>query len=276
MNSFIFPLELNVWRETRDTLQKYCRLVGAIRETLSRPKPHSLHTSLLICKNGFTTSSLPKNPSSQDQSFEVIIDLVLKKLRIESNYREPLYVALTGQSLNALCDETCSLLNDIGVQTTLDRPSFIDGVRGRFETKSIEDYWELTTNVSNIFKVIKNELRGKSSSVHLRPDDLSINLTWFDKETKEGKEGKDIFAEQVEFGFSTGDENIPETYFYVCAFPDTEVLRKFYSPHTFVWSKENLMMATLPFSKITSASSSEETILAFFKRILPLFKNSEN
>ena len=273
MNSFIYPLALNVWRETRDTLQKYCRLVGAIRETLSKPKLHSLHTSLLVCKNGFTTSSLPKIISSPDQTFEVTIDLVLKKLRIESNYREPLYVALTGQSLNALCDETCSLLNDIGVQTPLDKPSFIDGVRGKFETESLKNYLELANKVKDIFKVIKKELHGKTSSVHLRPDDFSINLNWFDKERK-GR--KDIFAEQVEFGFSTGDENIPEAYFYVSAFPETEILKTFYSPHTFVWSKENLMMATLPLSKITNTRSPKESILIFFKQILPVYKNIDS
>lgn len=272
MNPFTFPLDLDEWSETRDTLQKYCRLVGAIRETLSKPLPHSLHTSLLICRKGFTTSLLPKSISSPEKTFEVIIDLLHTRLLIESSYREPESIALTGQSLNALCDETCSLLTDIGIQTPLDRPSFLDGTRGRFDTEPVKIYWETTTIVSKLLAAIKKELIGKTSPVQLRPDDLSLNLNWFGKEIK----GADnILTEQVEFGFSTGDENISEAYFYITTFPEAEVLKEFYNPETYVRSKGNLKMATLPLSKLINNKSQKETIISFFKSIKPLFKYSE-
>jgi hypothetical protein len=270
MKQFIFPkLFLSDWKETRDTLQKYCRLVGAIRETLSIPLPYSLHTSLLICRKGFTTSSIPKNIYSPEQTFEVIVDLIHNKLRIESNYREPLYIALTGQSLNALCDETCSLLTDIGIETSLEKPSFIDGARGRFDNELVKTYWNSTAKVNILLKAIAKDLRGKTSPVLLRPDDLSLNLTWFSKETKKADK---ILAEQVEFGFSTGDENIPETYFYIYAFPETKILDEFYPPELLVRSSGNLMMATLPLSKIKNSEFPEEAILSFLKGIKPLFK----
>ena len=97
MSQLIFPpLVLSEWKETRDTLQKYCRMVGAIREVMSQPLPHSQQTNLLVSKKGFTTSILSKNISSPDQTFEVIIDLENTRLIIESSYREPLKIALTG------------------------------------------------------------------------------------------------------------------------------------------------------------------------------------
>jgi len=272
MKPFTFPLDLNEWRETRDILQRYCRLVGAIRETLSQPLPHSLHTNLLICRKGFTTSSIPKNFSSPEQTFEVIIDLILKKLRIESNYREPLYIALTGQSLNALCDETCSLLTDIGIQTPLERPSFIDGTRGAFDTEPLKTYWESAKVVSKLLKVIKKQLRGKSGPVQLRPDDLSLHLSWFAKEINAVDNS---LTEQVEFGFSTGDENISKSYFYVSPFPNTETLEKFFEPKTLVQSDRNLKMAVLPLNKLINHKSQEEQILSFFKSIKPLFQSSK-
>jgi len=265
------PLELTAWRETRDTLQKYCRLVGAIREVLSKPIPHSLHTNLLICRKGFTTSSIPKNLSSPDQTFEIIIDLIYQRLRIESNYREPLYIALTGQSLNALCDESCSLLVDIGIRPPLERPSFLEGLRGKFDAKQIKAYWHTASKVNQIMKKIRSGLKGEITPVQLRPDDFTITFARYNDES-----GSNILDEQqIEFGFSTGDEIIREAYFYVSAFPETEILEEFYGPETFVRSHGNLKITTLPLSKITNSTSPEEKILSFLEGIKPLFKYSE-
>lgn len=265
-----FPaLILNDWRETRDTLHKYCRLVGAIREALSKPLPHALHTNLLISRSGFTTSILYKEPSSLNQTFEVILDLSHKRLRIISNYREPLYIALTGQSLNALCDETCSLMTDIGIKPPIERPSFIEGTRGRFDAEPLKAYWKAVTSINHILKEIKKELPKETSPVQLRPDDFSLILNWFGKGLPLASE---LSTEQVEFGFSTGNENVSEPYFYLYSFPESEILEEFTKPGTFIRTKGNLKMAVLPLSKAIHSKFPEKTITNFFKSVKPLFK----
>jgi hypothetical protein len=266
-------IALNEWRETRDTLWKYCRLVGAIREVLSKPLPHSLHTNLLISRSGFTTSALFKDLAIANKTFGVILDLSHRRLRITSSYREPLYVALTGQSLNALCDETCSLLTDIGVKPPLDRPSFIEGTRGRFDAEPLKIYWRTAVAASRILKEIKKELREEAGPVQLRPDDFSLNLNWFGKSVSLVSE---FSAEQVEFGFSTGDESIDEAYFYIYSFPESTILEEFTKPVSFIRTRGNLKMAVLPLSKIKSSKVPEITVKNFFKRIKPLFKHSDN
>lgn len=191
------PLQLRKWVETRNTLRQYCRMVGAIGETLSQPLLHSLHTNLLVSSKGFTTSTLLKSVTSPNQTFEVIIDLVHTRLIIESNYRETMRIALTGQSLNALCDETCSLLSDIGVTPPLERPSFLEGTRGRFDSEPLLKYWETIATINQILNRFKNELVGESSPVQLRPDDLTLILIWFLGDEK----STDTSAGQIEIGF---------------------------------------------------------------------------
>lgn len=272
MKSIAFPWPaVNEWRETRDTLLKYCRLLGAIRETLASPLPHSLHTNLLVCKNGFTTSTIQRNNLSPDQTFEVIIDLIHQKLRIESNYRESMYVALTGQSLNALCDETCSLLTDIGISAPLGKPSFIDGVRGRFESGALKKYWEIIRIVDKLLKSIKKDLVGETSPVMLRPDDLSLIINWYGKKTF-SLNNKPV--EQIEFGFSTGDENISDIYFYVTSFPETDILNRFYDRIIINKYAGNSKMAILTKDNLTDKKLPEEQILFFFNSFIPIFKPS--
>ena len=100
MQNILFgDLNLNDWKETRDTLQKYSQMVGAIRENFSEPHPHWWHISLHVSDNGLTTTPLPVVKNSTDKTFEIILDLQNHKLKIASNYRKLKQISLTGQSL---------------------------------------------------------------------------------------------------------------------------------------------------------------------------------
>jgi hypothetical protein len=264
MKQLIFtPLILEEWKETRDTLQKYCRLVGAIRETLSMPLPRSLHTNLLICKNGFTTSLIPKNEQSPDQLFEVIIDLIHKRLQIESNYREPLSIALTGQSLNALCDETCSLLIDIGVKPPLERPSFLDGSRGQFDSTAVKAYWKAVSTTNRVLKKIKSELGKVAGPIQLRVDNLTLSLTWYCKAVF-----GNYSVEQIEFGFSTGNDLFEEAFFFIATFPDEQALKKIISDKKIYSLTKDNSKLILPYSEVSKTKNSKQTLLNFYRRVL--------
>jgi hypothetical protein len=258
------PHPLTEWKETRDTLQKYCRMVGAIREVMSLPLPHSMQTNLLVSEFGFTTSSLIKNAFPPVQTFELLIDLVNRRLRVESNYREPLYVALTGQSLNALCDETCSLLSDIGISPPLEKPSFFEGSRGRFEPEPLANYWKAVKTINQLLTKIKNEMTGETSPVQLRPDDLALILTIFDKVIKERNSS---FTEQIEFGFSTGDEFVPDAHLYISIYPDSELIDKFVADSYLIKLKGRLSRAVFPFHKLVESGDLLKTAADFFQKI---------
>jgi hypothetical protein len=143
---------------------------------MSKPLPNALHTNLLISRRGFTTSQILKDDSSTDKFFELILDVSHRRLRIESNYREPLSVALTGQSLNALCDETCSLLTDIGIKPPLERPSFLEGIRGQFDSELVKTYWKAISSTRRVLKKIKAELGKDAGPIQLRVDNLTLSF----------------------------------------------------------------------------------------------------
>jgi Family of unknown function (DUF5996) len=257
------PLALADWKETRDTLHKYCQLVGAIREVMFNPLPNSLHTNLLLSKKGFTTSPILKDDSSTDKLFEVILDVQHRRLRIESNYREPLNIALTGQSLNALCDETCSLLTDIGINPPLERPSFLEGVRGQFGSKPVKAYWKAVSSTNRVLKKIKAGLKGETSPIHLHVDVLTLSLTWYCKDFL------DIPSlEQLDFGFSTGDEKFPDAYFFISSFPDVRSLGEIIPHKTKYKFTSDTSELILPYAEVFNTKNSEKTLLDFYRCIL--------
>lgn len=257
------PIALSDWKDTRDTLHKYCRLVGAIREAMSKPLPNALHTNLLISRRGFTTSQILKDDSSTDKFFEVILDVSHRRLRIESNYREPLSIALTGQSLNALCDETCSLLTDIGIKPPLERPSFLEGIRGQFDSELVKTYWKAISSTRRVLKKIKAELGNEAGPIQLRVDNLTLSLTWYCNK---------IFSsssmEQIEFGFSTGNDLFEEAFFFIATFPDEQALDKILSDKKKYFPTNDNSKLILPYSEVSKTKNGEQKLLNFYRCVL--------
>src|SRR3972149_7347767 len=135
-------LILNEWIGTRNTLHKYVQMFGAIREKMTTPHPHWWHISLRISDRGLTTTPIPRSMNTPGQTFEIILDLDNHHLLIESNFREVLRIKLTGQSLCALCEETCSLLKDIGIALPIDKEKFNDGKAGEYKEDAVKNYWK--------------------------------------------------------------------------------------------------------------------------------------
>lgn len=259
-----FPsLPLSEWKETRDTLHKYCRLVGAIREVMSKPLPHALHTNLDLSKKGFTSSPIIKDDGSADKFFEVVLDVHHSRLRIESHYREPLNIALTGQSLNALCDETCSLLTDIGIKPPLERPSFLEGTRGQFDSKQVKTYWKAVSSTKRVLKKIKAGLGEETGPIQLHVDSLALSLTWYSRDTYSSP-----LIEQLEMGHSTGDDSFPEAYFFISSFPDVRALKKIIPDKSRYLFTQDESKMILPYSEIAGAKNSEKKLLDFYRSVI--------
>jgi hypothetical protein len=214
---------------------------------------------LLLCRRGFTTSPIPKEGISAEQFFEVIIEMNRARLCIESNYREPMHITLTGQSLNALCDETCSLLIDIGIKPPLERPSFLEGTRGKFDKDHVKAYWRALKSTNRIFKQIKSQLPGDSSPIRLHVDTLVLSLTWYCKGFFSGGT-----IEEIDFGFSTGDDLFPEAYFFVQSFPDKKALISLVDEKSSKYVDNNNSNLILPYSEVSASNSGDTLLYDFF------------
>ncbi len=269
MQSNLFPdLHLNDWKETRDTLHKYSQMVGAIRETMSDPHPHWWHISLLVSNRGLTTTPIRKTrDTADDQTFEVSLDLEKHKLKVESSFREEMQITLTGQSLSALCDETCALLTDIGVLTPIEKPSFIDGSPGKYISEKVANYWNALKKINRIMNKFRDELCGERSPVQLWSHHFDLAMSWYSGRLIPGIDPDDAESskEQMMFGFSTGDENIPDAYFYITAYPIPEGFPNFEMPEGVRWSTEGISGGVLIYDSLVKSNNPEEMLLNYFR-----------
>ena len=259
-------LTLNDWIATRDTLQKYSQMVGKLRELMSAPNPHWWHISLRVSEKGLTTTPIPKHKNSPGQTFEVIFDLVNHHLVIESNFREVKRIKLTGQSLSALCEETCSLLTDLGVAAPIEKELFNDGKSRVYDEEAATDYWYAIKEIDRVINVFRSELSGETSPVQLWPHHFDISMSWFSGRLVPGKDPEDVDSakEQMMFGFSTGDETIPDAYFYVLPYPVHEELSKIELPADARWNTKGFQGGVMMYEAFNNAENPEEKLLNYF------------
>jgi hypothetical protein len=258
---------LQEWKETRNTLQKYGQMVGKLRENLSDSHPHWWHISLRVSDRGLTTMPLPRSKTNTGQKFELIFDLDNHHLVIESNFREEKKIKLTGQSLSALCEESCSLLSDIGVEPPIDKEKFKDGKAGEYNEVAVSNYWNAQKEINRILNKFRSELNGERSPVQLWPHHFDLAMSWFSGRLVPDKDPADFESskEQMMFGFSTGDDTIPDAYFYILAYPVPGELPKIQPPENARWNTEGFQGALMMYDQIAESDNPEEILLNYFR-----------
>ena len=261
------PLTLANWKDTRDTLHKYCKMAGAIKENLSVPHPHWWHISLRITDKGLSTTPIPKDKNTPGQNFELIFDFINHHIIIESNFREVKRIKLTGQSLSALCEETCSLLKEIGVKTSINKDDFRDGKAGKYDQGAVSNYWIALKEVSSILNSFRSELMGMKSPVQLWPHHFDLAMSWFSGRLIPGKDPNDPESseEQMMFGFSTGDEMINDAYFYISAYPVPEKFPNFNMPEDVKWSDDGFTGGVMMYKDFAKSDSPQKKLLDYFR-----------
>lgn len=260
-------LSLDNWKATRDTLQNYSQMIGAIREEMSAPHPHWWHISLRVSDKGLTTTPIPKDKNTPAQTFEMILDLNNHHLIVESNFREIERIKLTGQSLCALCEETCSLLTDIGIVPPIDKEKFADGKSGKYDESAVTDYWTALKEINRITNKFRSELSGERSPVQLWSHHFDLSMSWFSGRLVPGKDVKDLEAskEQMMFGFSTGDDTIPNAYFYILAYPIPDGLQNIKAPEGSRWNTEGFQGGVMMYDEFAASDNPEEKLLNYFR-----------
>jgi hypothetical protein len=242
-------------------------MIGTLRENFSMPHPHWWHISLLVSEKGLTTTPLRRNKNNPGEIFEIVLNLINHHFLIKSNFREEKAIKLTGQSLCALCEEACSLITDIGVDIPINKQKFEDGKAGQYDEEAIGEYWRALKEINRTFNTFRSTLRGERSPVQLWPHHFDLAMSWFSGRLVPGKDPKDAEAseEQMMFGFSTGDDSIPDPYFYITAYPTPRDFPNFEMPQGVIWNTNGYNGGLMMYEDYLNSKDPEVTLLNYFR-----------
>jgi len=259
-----FPeLDLEDWRPTRDTLQGYCKVLGAIRRAASPRQRHWSHITLHTTADGLTTTPIP----AAESSFELRLNLTRHQLEIVASSGEHYDLPLEGQSLARFCSETLAVLEGLDLLPEVDASAFANDAAGEWDRQSIDRFWRAWVQIDAVFKTFKGERRHETSPVQLFPHHFDLALSWYSGRLipEQDPADEEWSDEQMTFGFTTGDTSIAEPYFYVTAYPQPEGFVGSDLPGEAYWHEEGFSGAVLLYSHLVASARAQDLLASFLR-----------
>ena len=228
---------------TRDYLQDIAKVIGKAQQQFRPPDVNSWNKGLLITSNGLSTQELGDDK-------QIFMDLRKGQVRgfggcwqlgeIEPAQLLEELKSTTGRLIEAPEYTTQAVVYDQG------------------QAKALSDVLSFAAEELAYLKP-KTKL-GVLSPVLLYPHHFDVSMVWFThRQTAEETDDR-----QFTFGFSAGDSNIAEPYFYVTAYPEPAKFKTIILKHPAYWQSQGFSAAIINYSAIDSKNPEDE--LASFYR----------
>jgi len=257
------PLILNDWRATRDTLQLYSQLLGKVRRALAPPHSQWWHITLHVDANGLTTTPIPtENP------FELRLNLRAHTLEFHPiDGVEHNSLPLENQSAHSVAEWMLNQLAIIGVKPEIDCAPFSSNKILPYDAGRAEIFFTALKSIDHTFRQFKSELPGETSPVQIFPHHFDVSLVWFTGRQVVVPAGEEGGAEQVGFGFSTGDDTLPEAYFYATPWLAPAGLADTPLPVGASWQTTGWTGGLLPYHTLAKATQPGTLLLDFLRAV---------
>jgi hypothetical protein len=279
MNTNFSSLRLDEWRETRDTLQSYARVIGKIRQALTPPQKHWWHASLRVDGVGLTTTPMlvPTTVGENGRSLTFLLDLVNHQTRLTTSQGQTQAIPLEGQSLAEFCQQIKAALAAFGLTITFDDSVCSSAAKrvdeagvdeaGVYDKTAVSRYWQTLSRIDLLFKQFRHGFREESSPVQLWPHHFDLALLWFSGRLVPDQDPDDpeYADEQMNFGFVTGDDSIADPYFYATAYPTPDAFTEQPLPDGAYWHMAGWTGAILPYAMLTQVDTPDDLLLNFLQ-----------
>ena len=273
------PLPFEEWRPTKDTLHRWCQIVGKVRMTLTPPLNHWWHVTLRVSARGVTTGPMPCAPGL----VEIELDLVAHRAVVRTSEGATRDFALhDGLSVAAFHERLRDALAAVGVHcviqpTPFDLPDgtpFPDDEEHRsYDADAVGRWWAVLRSAADALGEFSGRFAGKTSPVQLFWHSLDLAVTRFSGRRTPPIEGVDPVTaeayshEVVSFGFWAGDHRIPAPAFYSYTAPEPPTLTEQpLAPPAAAWrAGPTGSLALLMYDDLRAAPHPRATLLEFLE-----------
>jgi hypothetical protein len=270
-------LPLDRWRATKETLHRYCQMVGKVRLALAPFRNHWWHVTLYPSVDGLTTSPMPVGDG---RLVEIELDLRRHQLVVSDSEGRSQRFAITARFACADFHHRLSTaLAELGVEVVADmRPYDLDGpafaedrVHDTYDAESVERYFQVLRSSAGVLEEFASRFNGKQSPVHLFWHSFDLASARFSGRRAAPREGagpveaEAYSHEVIAFGFWPGDDSVPFPAYYSYTAPAPPGLtRRPLRPDHASWNDET-GTATLPYDAVRTADDPRGTLLGFLE-----------
>ena len=254
---------------TRNTIHLYSQLIGFIKSSLVPHNKNWEEHALQIYTKGFTTGVMPVIENDNYSALELNINLVEHKLKIfYKNIRDE--IDLEQSSIKSFTQLLLSKLESYGITIESVNEKFFMNSKLFYDRSEIENIWNLTRPIYFILHKFKSSLLLETSNINFWAHHFDLALLVFSGNTIDDKDNSkwDSSREQMNFGFSYGDSEFDEPYFYITSYPSDHSLFEIDLPY--IASKHNSSWKgiLIKLSDLKDNTINEEILLNIFNELI--------
>jgi Family of unknown function (DUF5996) len=276
------PMPLAEWRDTKETLHRFCQVIGKIRLAASVRRNHWWNVPFHLTGRGITTR--PMGQVDGNPSFCIDFDFVDHQLRLHSLDGRAVTVPLQGQSVASFHDQTLQGLAKLGITVRIanprpfdlpdaDRPFADDTDHASYDPAWVSRYWQVLSQVNLVLEQFAARFSGKVSPVHHFWHTFDIAHTRFsDRQVDQPATADPVTREAysrevISFGFWFGDDRLAAPAFYAYTAPEPaglagEPLR----PSTARWDRrDGSHLAVLGYDDARASDEPRARVLDFYE-----------
>lgn len=253
--------------ETRDLLHAYARVCGAWMTTCRAPRKHWWQGSLRPSLHGLTTGVVY---ASVD--FELELDLRLSELRGRTAAGDELVEPMVGQPAGQLARRIADFLVAHGLDSGFvpTGQSADEETGGSYSPTCARTVLQAWSGVAAVMSALRAGIREETSPIQLWPHHFDLSMVWLPGETIPGQDPGDPenADKQMNFGFTLGDEMVPEPYIYVTAYPTPDAFAALPLPAGTVWRSTGFTGAVLPYASLVASRDPHGYLLDLWQGLL--------
>lgn len=277
MNNIKLPkINYETFSSTRNSIQLITQLLSAIKGNLVPHQKNWEEFSLKINSKGFTTGVIPVIMNREYKVAEFNINLFDTTLSlVYSHYSEELN--LEQNKIMSITKLLQQKFEGYGVAFPKLDEKFFSEEKISLNKTELNRLWELFSKVYLILLKLRGETLYETSNINFWPHHFDMSLLVFSGKLIEGQEPSnwDYSREQMNFGFSSGDENIQEPYFYVTSYPFNEKVLDNKLPEFAQWNTNGWKGMIIKLSSINYFNVDGDQLLQLFKLMLNENFNSQ-
>lgn len=251
-----------------EKIQAYSRLLSDIKSTFTPHQKNWEEYSLKIYAKGFTTTPIPVDINNRVEAMDLNLNFVEHKLKIFIG-KERLSIDLDRHSAKSFSNELIKIFNEQGIDYKLPEEKFSNETNREYDLIYTQKYWDAVKQTYFVLQKFRGNLLEETSNINFWPHHMDLALLIFSGRIIPGKDPSDWdnSREQINFGFSPGDDGTAEPYFYITAYPFPENVFTKKLPDGSYWHQKGWKGAVMNYSALLNNNVPDESLSNFFNSV---------
>jgi hypothetical protein len=244
-------------------------LLSALKGKLVPHQKNWEEFSLKTYAKGFTTGPIPVGKENGIEALDLNLNLVEHKLKLFfSSSRDE--IVLQQSNIKSFTEEFVEKIKNFGITDFEPEEKFFSRENLTYDKSEVQRLWDLFRQIYFLLLKFRGSTLLETSNINFWAHHSDMAMLVFSGKIIEGKDPQDWdnSREQMNFGFSSGDDGVGQTYFYITAYPFDEKLFESDLPEFARWQKKGWKGVVVELDKITGIPNSGNKLLELFEYVL--------